>query len=76
MNKFKITLASDLNKNEMKSEFDYQDANVGAIIEREEQPDKLLIEIYRPANTKYWEFPLDDFLAAIEEAKKRLQQKE
>lgn len=71
-NKFRILLVSDLDYEEMVADICYQDDTV-ATITQEKGVDKMEIELFPPFESQSsWKFNLEDFLKALQNAKKCL----
>lgn len=71
MNKkrFSFRIASDTSKEKVFVEVFYDNDQLAEISQEGEEPMLILLP---PSNAKYWEFPLNEALEAIEEAKKSL----
>lgn len=67
--KFSIKIASDTDRENVFAEIYYNEEEWAEISQEGEQP---LIVFFPPLQGKYWEFPLEEALEAIAEAKKRL----
>jgi len=67
--KFSIKIASDTSRKKVFAEIYYNEEEWAEISQEEEKP---LIAFFPPLHQKYWEFPLDEALEVIEEAKKNL----
>ena len=67
--KFSIKIASDTSREKVFAEIYYNSEEWAEISQEKENP---LITFFPPLHEKYWEFPLDEALKAIEEAKKSL----
>lgn len=67
--KFSIKIANDTNREKVFAEIYYNEEQWAEISQEESLP---LITLFPPLREKYWEFPLDEALEAIEEAKKNL----
>lgn len=67
--KFSIKIASDTNREKVFAEIYYNGEEWAEISQEEEKPS---IAFFPPLQGKYWEFPLNDALEAIEKAKKAL----
>ena len=68
MNKFRITIASLPDRENLVAEISYENRQIAEI---SQETDKLIIQIYSHLN-KYWEFDLEEFQNVIEKAKQRL----
>jgi len=68
--RFVIKIASLPHREELVAEI-YYDHKQWVEISREHE-EELVIQFYSPSNKKYWEFPCDEALAALEEAKRKL----
>lgn len=69
---FSIRICSDLDYEEMVADICYLGTTV-AIVTQEKGVNKMEIEIYRPHDEQIpLKFPLDDFIEAIQLAKKKL----
>jgi len=71
MNKkrFSFRIASDTSKEKVFAEVFYDDDQLAEISQEGEEPIVILLS---PSNAKYWEFPLEEALEALQEAKKSL----
>ncbi len=69
MKKFSIKIASDASREKVFAEIYYNEEEWAEISQEEEKP---LIACFPPIHGKYWEFPLDEVLEVIDEAKKGL----
>lgn len=67
--KFSIKIASDTNREKVFAEIYYNEEEWAEISQEGEKP---LIVFFPPLQGKYWEFPLDEALETIEEARKML----
>jgi hypothetical protein len=67
--KFSIKIASDTDREKVFAEIYYNEEEWAEI---SQEGEKLLIALFPPFQGKYWEFPLDEALEAIAEAKKSL----
>jgi len=67
--KFSIKIVSDTAREKVYAEIYYNNEGWAEISQETEIP---LIAFFPPRHGKYWEFPLDEALEAIEEAKKLL----
>jgi len=68
---FRISVGDDQEHEDLTAEIYYQDRFV-AMLTQEKGYTNIEIELYPPPEDEKWCFPLDDFLKAIEFAKKRL----
>lgn len=69
MEKFRITIASLPDRECLVAEILYEGVQWAEI---SQETGELIIQIYLPSDKKYWEFPLEEALEAVEKAKKRL----
>lgn len=69
MKKFSIKIASDTNREKVFVEIYYNGEEWAEISQEEERP---LIAFFPPLHGKYWEFPLDEAMTILQEAKKSL----
>ena len=71
MNKkqFSIKIASDTSREKVFAEIYYNNEEWAEISQEGEKP---LIAFFPPLHGKYWEFPLEEALEALQEAKKSL----
>lgn len=70
--KFTVEVCSDLDYEEMVADISYENHTI-ATITQDNGIENMKIEMFFPENTiRSWEFPLDDFIAVIKFAKKRL----
>ncbi len=66
---FSIVIANDNEREKVFAEICYDGEEWAEIFQEDEKP---VIVFFPPLHGKYWEFPLDEALGAIEDAKKRL----
>ena len=69
MSKFSFKIASDRSREKVFAEIYFNNEEWVEISQEEEKP---LIAFFPPLHGKYWEYPLDEALETIEEAKKSL----
>lgn len=69
MNKFRITVGSVPDRENLVADIIYDGFQWAEI---SQETDKLVIQFYSHPQKKYWEFPLDEALAAISKARKDL----
>ncbi len=71
MNKkrFSFRIASDTSKEKVFAEVFYDDDQWAEISQEEKNP---VVIFFSPSNAKYWEFPLEEALEALRQAKKSL----
>ncbi|NGX56367.1 MAG: hypothetical protein K1060chlam5_00605 [Candidatus Anoxychlamydiales bacterium] len=69
MNKFKITVGSLPDKNNLVADIIYENIQVAEISNENKE---LLIQIYCYKDKDYWEFSLEEFQKVIEQAKQKL----
>ena len=67
--RFSFRIASDTSKEKVFAEVFYDDDQLAEISQEGEEPIVILLS---PSNAKYWEFPLEEVLEALREAKKSL----
>ena len=70
MEKFRITVASLPDREHLVSEIIYDGVQWAEI--SQETGDELTIQLYSHPREEYWEFPLDEALEALQQAKKRM----
>lgn len=68
-NNFSIKIASDTDKEKVFAEIYYQNNQWAEISQEGESP---IITLFSPIYGEHWEFPLQDAIEAINQAKKRL----
>lgn len=68
-NKFRIVMCSDLEKEEMVADV-FLENHMIATINQDKGLDNMEIEIFTPDEDNKWTLPLDDFIEAIQFAKK------
>ena len=66
---FAIKIASVPYREELVAEIYYNHEQWVEISQKQEQ---LIIRFYTPLNNNYWEFPLNEALEALEQAKKKI----
>lgn len=71
-NRFSYRIASDTSKEKVFAEVFYNEEQIAEISQEGNSPTLILLP---PSNARYWEFPLDDALEALEEASKDLLEK-
>ncbi|NGX48222.1 MAG: hypothetical protein K1000chlam3_01612 [Chlamydiae bacterium] len=69
MEKFRITIASLPDREEIEAEILYDGVQWAEI---SQETDELVVQFYSHPRQKFWEFPLDEALEAPEKAKKKL----
>ena len=69
MNKFRITIASLPDRDNLVAEISYDGFQFAEI---SQETGEFMIQFYRHPKKKYWEFSYDQILKIIEKAKKRL----
>lgn len=69
MEKFRITIASLPDREHVVAEILYKGIQWAEI---SQETDELVIQFYSHPNKQYWEFPLEDGLTALEQAKLKL----
>ena len=69
MEKFRITIASLPDRKQLVSEILYEGIQWAEI---SQEAAELTIQFYSHPNKEYWEFPLQEALEALEQAKKKL----
>lgn len=70
MNKFRITVASLPDRENLVAEISYDGFQFAEI--SQETDHQLVIQFYRHPKNEYWEFSYNEILEIIEKAKKRL----
>lgn len=70
MEKFRITIASLPDRERLVAEILYEGVQWAEI--SQEKDDELIIQLYPHPREKHWEFPYDDALRTLEEAKNKL----
>lgn len=68
MNKFEIIIVSLPEKERLVAEIYYDNMYW---VQISQETDELIIQFYAHPTQKYWEFPLDEALGALQQAKKR-----
>lgn len=71
MSNFEIIVANLPNREELVAEI-YCNNEYWVGLSDEKLDGNLIAEFYKPRNSEYWEFPLDEALEALSHAKKRL----
>lgn len=71
MNKrqFSFRIASDSSKEKVFAEIFYDDDQWAEISQEGKEP---IVIFFSPSKAKYWEFPLEEALEALQQAKKKL----
>jgi hypothetical protein len=69
MKGFEVKIVSVPHRERLVAEI-YYDSNHW--VEISDEHEELIVQFYRHPNKRYWEFPLDEALEALERAKKRL----
>lgn len=67
--KFSIRIASVSDREKLIAEIYYDNDQWAEISQEEEIP---LVAFFSPSSGKYWEFPLEEALEALEQAKRKL----
>lgn len=68
---FKYVICSDVDFEDLVAEIGYN-LNRVCTLTQENGFDKMRVILYPPKDKEYWDFPLNDFLKVIEDAKSRL----
>lgn len=68
MDKFRITIASLPDRENLVAEIIYEHVQWAEI---SKEKDEVIIQFYSHPRKKYWEFPLDEALTVLERAKKK-----
>ena len=69
MDKFRITIASLPDRENLVAEILYDGVQW---VEISQEANELIIQFYSHPRQQYWEFPLEDALEALQQAKKKL----
>ena len=68
MEKFRVTIGSVPDRENLVADIFYEGVQWAEI---SQETEKLLIQFYSHPREEYWEFPLDEALKVLEEAKKK-----